>query len=197
MPKKTFYNLSEDKKTRIIDAAYSEFIEKPYKKVNIRSLSARAQINVASFYQYFDDKEDLYLHLACMINDKIQARYEGKFEYLFLGEYRLNNEELLTEREVAFGETWYQVPEEVYRKFYFGDYSHNIKEYYRQEIMKMKAKGLIRDDVDLEFALHIYITTMFSILLYFREHNITDFHEKQKIKEQFFYKIFLKGILVR
>lgn len=71
MPKKTFFNLPIDKKQKIIDAAYDLFIENDYKDVNIRSIAKKAGISIGSFYQYFDDKDDLYLFLMTEIEKNI------------------------------------------------------------------------------------------------------------------------------
>lgn len=63
MPKLTFNNLSTDKKQRIFDAAVLEFSSKPFKDASINQIIKKAQIPKGSFYQYFEDKEDLYLYM--------------------------------------------------------------------------------------------------------------------------------------
>lgn len=63
MPKNTFYNLSEEKKQRVIDGAKKAFSEKKYKDVTIDSIVAYAQIPKGSFYQYFNNKDDLFKYL--------------------------------------------------------------------------------------------------------------------------------------
>ena len=63
MPKKTFYNLQEKKRKRIIDAAIRLFTEKHYDKVTIDNIVNAAQIPKGSFYQYFDNKDDLYMYM--------------------------------------------------------------------------------------------------------------------------------------
>lgn len=59
MIKKTFYNLSEEKRQRIIDAIMNEFSASPSEKVSINRIVKAAGISRGSFYQYFDDKVDL------------------------------------------------------------------------------------------------------------------------------------------
>lgn len=59
MIKQTFYNLSEEKRERIINAIKKEFASLPSEKVSINSIVKEAQISRGSFYQYFDDKVDL------------------------------------------------------------------------------------------------------------------------------------------
>ena len=59
MIKNTFYNLSQEKRDRIVNAVIDEFTEHPTDKVSINKIIQRAGISRGSFYQYFDDKVDL------------------------------------------------------------------------------------------------------------------------------------------
>ena len=59
MVKKTFYNLSPEKRERITNAVKKEFAENPREKVSINRIIKEANISRGSFYQYFDDKVDL------------------------------------------------------------------------------------------------------------------------------------------
>lgn len=59
MIKKTFYNLPEEKRQRIIDAIVKEFSNSATEKVSINRIVKAANISRGSFYQYFDDKVDL------------------------------------------------------------------------------------------------------------------------------------------
>lgn len=63
MPKETFYNLTVEKRERIIDAAITEFGSKHYKKVTIDGLVREAAIPKGSFYQYFKNKDDVYIYI--------------------------------------------------------------------------------------------------------------------------------------
>lgn len=70
MPKQTFFNLPDDKRDLILDVALDEFAENDYANASISRIVARAGIAKGSFYQYFDDKEDLYAHLVSLIGEK-------------------------------------------------------------------------------------------------------------------------------
>lgn len=59
MIKKTFYNLPEEKRQRIINAIMNEFSSSATEKVSINRIIKTANISRGSFYQYFDDKVDL------------------------------------------------------------------------------------------------------------------------------------------
>ncbi len=63
MPKDLFFTIHEEKKTRIIEAAIKEFSAQLYEKASINQIIKEADISRGSFYQYFEDKEDLYFFL--------------------------------------------------------------------------------------------------------------------------------------
>lgn len=60
MPKATFLNLPDEKRRRIAELAIDEFARQPYARVSISRLVAGAGIAKGSFYQYFENKLDLY-----------------------------------------------------------------------------------------------------------------------------------------
>lgn len=72
MIKQTFYNLPETKRERIYHAIKTEFDRVPLDKISINSIIKEANISRGSFYQYFDDKGDLYDIFADRIMDSIK-----------------------------------------------------------------------------------------------------------------------------
>lgn len=60
MPKETFENLKEDKKTRIIDGLLDVFYELGYDRVTVSDIVKACKIPRGSFYQYFDNKFDAF-----------------------------------------------------------------------------------------------------------------------------------------
>lgn len=67
MPKETFFNLPEEKRQRILDLAIEEFAHHDYQNASISRIVAEASIAKGSFYQYFEDKADLYRYLLNLI----------------------------------------------------------------------------------------------------------------------------------
>jgi AcrR family transcriptional regulator len=63
MPKPTFFNLSEEKRKRIFNAAVKEFASRRFSEASINKIVKEAKIPWGSYYQYFDDKEDLYRYV--------------------------------------------------------------------------------------------------------------------------------------
>ncbi|WP_244936777.1 TetR/AcrR family transcriptional regulator [Actinomyces qiguomingii] len=64
MPKETFLNLPRDKRARVMEALKTEFAAHSYAQTSVDRITAAAGISKGSFYQYFEDKRDAYLHLV-------------------------------------------------------------------------------------------------------------------------------------
>ncbi|MGN0664704.1 MAG: TetR/AcrR family transcriptional regulator [Negativibacillus sp.] len=69
MPKQTFFNLPEKKRNHIIDVAMEEFSKAPYQNISINHLIKSMNIPTGSFYQYFEDKKDLYFYILSFYSD--------------------------------------------------------------------------------------------------------------------------------
>jgi AcrR family transcriptional regulator len=70
VPKDTFFNLPEDKRALICDVAFDEFAEFPFDQASINRIVSNSGIAKGSFYQYFDDKKDLFLYLMGLITEE-------------------------------------------------------------------------------------------------------------------------------
>ena len=70
MPKDTFLNLPEDKRAFICDVALDEFAEYPFERASVNRIVANSGIAKGSFYQYFDDKKDLFFYLMGLISEE-------------------------------------------------------------------------------------------------------------------------------
>jgi len=63
VPKQTFLNLPKEKREHIMKLAVKGFADFGYEKFSISRLVTDAGIAKGSFYQYFEDKDDLYEHV--------------------------------------------------------------------------------------------------------------------------------------
>ncbi|MCI6654054.1 MAG: TetR/AcrR family transcriptional regulator [Clostridium sp.] len=64
MPKETFYRLPDEKRERIMAAAEREFLENSFEAASINHIIKEAAIPRGSFYQYFEDKKDIFLYIV-------------------------------------------------------------------------------------------------------------------------------------
>ncbi|PAD35666.1 TetR/AcrR family transcriptional regulator [Terribacillus saccharophilus] len=91
MPKQTFLSLPEDKQNTLIQSAKKEFSRVPLHEASIANIIKDAGIPRGSFYQYFEDKEDLYYYLLNQVaqennkklNSILQEKKGNLFEALF------------------------------------------------------------------------------------------------------------------
>ena len=70
MPKQTFFNLPRDKRETIMNAAVEEFAEYGLENASTNRIVKNSGIAKGSFYQYFEDKQDVFMHMLDMIEQK-------------------------------------------------------------------------------------------------------------------------------
>ena len=79
MPKQTFYNLSNEKRQRLLTAAYDEFSRVSLDEASINVIIQHSDISRGSFYQYFHDKEDLYFYCLDLLKEDMTPRISECF----------------------------------------------------------------------------------------------------------------------
>ncbi len=80
MPKETFFRLPKEKQDRLIAAARIEFSRADLKDASISQIIKLAEIPRGSFYQYFEDKEDLYFYYFKLLRDGEKDSLELAFK---------------------------------------------------------------------------------------------------------------------
>ncbi len=78
MPNKTFFNLPEQKRQRIEEFAAEEFAKYGYQAFSITKIVKRTGIAKGSFYQYFKDKHDLFLHLVTLAEEEKMLFFKNR-----------------------------------------------------------------------------------------------------------------------
>lgn len=63
MPSKTFYNLPNEKREKLMSSIKGEFSRVPFEEVSINRIIHAAEISRGSFYQYFSDKIDMLKYI--------------------------------------------------------------------------------------------------------------------------------------
>ncbi len=64
MPTQTFFGIPEEKRKKIITAAENEFKRTTLDKALISNIVKEAEIARGSFYQYFEDMDDLFFYIV-------------------------------------------------------------------------------------------------------------------------------------
>ena len=80
VPTKTFFNLSQEKQGRLVAAAAEEFSRVSLNEASINNIIKTAEVSRGSFYQYFEDKEDLYYYYLGLLKRDTHAMLLESFE---------------------------------------------------------------------------------------------------------------------
>lgn len=78
MPKQTFLNLPEEKRRNIVDAAIEEFAEYGLENASTNRIVANSGISKGSFYQYFEDKQDVFMYLLSVLEQEKLEYFKDK-----------------------------------------------------------------------------------------------------------------------
>ncbi|MGF9916353.1 TetR/AcrR family transcriptional regulator [Paenibacillus ehimensis] len=157
MPHPTFFNLPADKRNLIFEAAVEEFYEFGYAKASISRIVAKTEIAKGSFYQYFEDKKDLYKHVLEVIgrqktefsaaafhdlerNDLLQMVRE-----LFVSGIRFYREH---PKLASIAGDFAKLREPELKREITGDAAAKSNEFFIRLIERQKESGRIAPDVD-------------------------------------------------
>jgi len=81
-----FNRIPEQKRNRILQAAIQEFASYGYENANTNKIAKQANISVGSLFQYFENKEDLFLTTvksgACVIKSTLEEIMIGDEDIL-------------------------------------------------------------------------------------------------------------------
>ena len=201
IPKKTFYNLDVEKKQRITDAALNEFALRSYEEANISNIIKEAKIPRGSFYQYFENKLDLYKYIFNYIKDKkmefLSDELDNVDDLPFLEIFRL-----LYHQGIKFsysyplfiqiGKHMFNLKDDMYNEL-VGDGLKLAKEYYVRYLERDKLKGRIRGDVDSDVFADIVIELTTNIAIKSFSEDEIDL-DKLLTKVDSLINIFKKGI---
>ena len=165
MPKETFNNLDPEKKRRISEAAILEFSSHSFSDASINQIVKSAGIPRGSFYQYFENKEDIYLWMSGEIakeQEVVKSHFKplepgsGTFdEFLYKARVSLELARLRPEyQQIA-----------LFMEKDTSDFISKLRSLSSQDLERVKKllerdkeRGLIRQDVDSELVIAIVYT---------------------------------------
>lgn len=158
MPKQTFFNLTQDKRERILRAAQRVFAATAYRRVTIDSLVDEANIPKGSFYQYFHDKDDLYIHLFAQLGLEkeriLRKTLEANGDRSFLEQMNaLLREGIAFERSgerlgELYGRFMSECPQDVRRRVEKA-YRPMERALYEKIVTMHITRGAFREDLDV------------------------------------------------
>jgi len=160
MPKETFFNLPEEKRQRILTAAIDEFAANSFHNAGVNRIVDGAGIAKGSFYQYFEDKEDLFRYLLEAIGEQKMAYLSG----LMLGLGHLDFFQLLKElfsggiqfaadhpKQALIGNRFVKDLDPVLKERILGDMAPKSYMFLEQLIQEGIRKGELNAKLDIHF----------------------------------------------
>lgn len=134
MPEKLFYELSKEKKERIIAVGISEFAAHGYTNSSTNRIVKSSGISKGSLFKYFRNKEDLYFYILDVVTSRLQTDLGKKTE-------KLSKD--LFQRVIQYSESefaWYiQNPEEY--KLILAAFTRNDTEIYQKTAARYHQPG--------------------------------------------------------
>jgi AcrR family transcriptional regulator len=79
MPRQTFFNLPEEKREKIVNAAVDEFAEYGLENASTNRIVKNSGIAKGSFYQYFEDKQDVFMYLLSVLEREKMDFFKGLY----------------------------------------------------------------------------------------------------------------------
>ena len=128
IPNRTFTNLPAAKQGAILRIVLEEFSENGYRKTSINTIVGRLGIAKGSIFQYFGDKERLFLHILTLSLEKVK-------QYLRTVRNRTVDQDFFSRLEATLqaGVDFTQRHPKVYRLYLHVMFEPRIP--YRQEIL--------------------------------------------------------------
>ena len=154
MPNKTFFNLSDEKRCRIVDAALQEFAAHSFNEASINRIIKDAEIPKGSFYQYFKNKEDLYLYFLDEVSkeftDPLLLEKEMYPDANFFEVIQHTNREVLKLKNIKPEYIEARMRMELDNNEFIRNIRKKSTEKYIKIIERDKERGIIKPDADAE-----------------------------------------------
>ncbi len=163
MPKQTFFNLPQEKRNTIINAAADEFAEYGFEAASINRIVANSNISKGSFYQYFEDKADVFKGLIDVVAQEKALFFKDKHPpnsaQSVFGYFRW-----LTKIGMEFNSAYPNMAQATGRVLFiegmyygkpFAEYHQRTKDALIDMIQNAMALGEIDPSIDMELAVMV------------------------------------------
>jgi AcrR family transcriptional regulator len=174
MPKQTFYNLPQEKRDSIINAAVEEFAEFGLENASTNRIVKNSGIAKGSFYQYFEDKQDVFLYMLDVI-EKMETEYFKNIHPPDSNMDTFHYYRWMVKAGMEFGLAHPRMIQAAWRVllgegFYYGNNLEGYRKKTTQALTTMiklaKERGEVDPSVDVELAVMIMETFSNAITTY-------------------------------
>lgn len=174
MPKQTFLNLPEEKRSVIVSAAIDEFAEYGFESASINRMVVNSGISKGSFYQYFEDKRDVFMHLLAVIEQEKRLYFKDihppshnmdTFQY-FRWMMKAGMEFNSAYPRITQAISRVLLVEGLYYGKLFGDYHLKALDALRMMIKQAIQRGEVDPSIDIDLAVMVMDTWSNAISTY-------------------------------
>ncbi|MBN1574509.1 MAG: TetR/AcrR family transcriptional regulator [Deltaproteobacteria bacterium] len=171
MPKETFDIISDEKRERIYFAAAKVFARDGFEKANMREIAKIAVVSKGSLYDYFENKEDLYLsvstHAISESRKNIDSIIDDKKDFFDQLKDIFHQGLKFVTKNREYTQLYANMSscgmEDFARKLTLKVEKHT-SDYYKEALKKGVDDGTIRPDTDIKMAAFI-INSLYVILM--------------------------------
>jgi AcrR family transcriptional regulator len=199
MPKSTFFNLPEEKREKIMESAIDEFAQYSYQKGSINRIVERAEIAKGSFYQYFEDKKDLFkyileksgeekmVYLTHIIGDLDKLDFFHTIRELYIGGIRFGQEH---PKLAAIADRFMKDADQQLMEEMFGDSKGKSQMVFQGLLLKGIERGEVDPKIDVELVAMLIASMSLSISEHFlKEKNTGNLMDMMEVLDKMLYVI--------
>lgn len=174
MPKQTFFNLPDGKRDNITSAAIEEFVEYGLENASTNRIVASSGISKGSFYQYFEDKQDIFMYLLTLLEQEKMEFFKNRrppsmnmdtFEY-FRWMIKTGMEFNSAHPHMTQAVTRVLLGDGMYYGKNFAEYRHKTTQALKVMIEQAIERGEVDPSVDVELAVMVMETWSNAISTY-------------------------------
>jgi AcrR family transcriptional regulator len=174
MPKQTFFNLPQEKRETIFNAAVEEFAEYGLENASTNRIVKNSGIAKGSFYQYFEDKQDVFIHMLDVIEQKEREFFKDKPPpgnnmdtfHFFRWMVKIGMEFGLSHPRMIQAAWRVLLGEGLYYGKNFNQYREKTKQVLTEMIQHAIERGEVDPSVDVELAVMVMETWSNAITTY-------------------------------
>lgn len=190
------------RKRQILDCAKQLFAKKGYYKTHIEDVLREAEIGKGTFYQYFKNKEDLFISLLVKFLDEWEEAVLVTTTNLVEKDLRMYYWTLIKRSLVFFKENedlcniYLRVgpgTDDIFEP-YIEKFEEKMLQYVKNDLSRGVAAGTVRNDIDIELMANIILGAFFRIDYYYFALKKKTSRDIDAMTDQF-YALIRNGIL--
>ncbi len=175
MPKETFFKIADEKRERLLREAARLFAERGFNQTDMAQLASRAGVAKGSIYNYFENKEDLYLYVCRdgmrRSREAIYGRMDPEWDVYRQIEHIFRQGARFIQNHPEYLILYANISSAGMERFSV-QMSREVEKYTADHLKRLirrdMQRGLVRDDVDVNFAAFmvnsLYIIFMTSLV---------------------------------